>query len=426
MSSGLQYINSLAKWKGKGDFSPKSIRYVLEALGNPQDKIKSIHVAGTNGKGSVCTFISSMLGASGAKVGLNISPHLHRINERVVIDGYPVGDEFFNIYGEKLKWACDKTKKTLGFHEAMTAVSFLGFEGEGVDYGVIEVGLGGRLDASNVLLKPEVCVIVNIGHDHEDILGIGLQNIAREKAGIIKAGVPCIVGDVSPEALEAIVDIAQEMPAPLFIFQKNYQYQQVSECMGIFESGEFQKMPFEVSLSGKHQLHNSAVSIMAGKILQLSDIDIKEGLKNAFWPARLESVEYRNKNILLDCAHNAEGVEALCTFLKEKGYQDLIIGFGALNDKNWRHMLKELSPFAKEFHLMEPLSDRAMPAEDIECELSCLGIKVSNYGHNFKDFISYINNLDSNSLILLTGSIYLVGELRSLLDIKERGLWKRI
>ena len=204
---GLDYLATLTRWDGTGEFNLTALSRVLNYFGNPQDKVPSIHVGGTNGKGSVCVTTAAIIGAAGYRCGLATSPHLSRINERIVIDGHEVDDYSLSTLALELERSCVRKKETLTYHEALTAMSFLAFFENKVDWMVVEVGLGGTLDASNVISKPEISVITTIDFDHEDILGNSLRLIAREKAGIIKNGSRVVIGPMSAEAREIILKI---------------------------------------------------------------------------------------------------------------------------------------------------------------------------------------------------------------------------
>ncbi len=424
MNNGKNFLEGLEKWKGKGEFTLDSLKQVLSVLEDPQDSVRTIHVGGTNGKGSVSTFIASILGASGLKVGLNISPHLVELNERIVIDGRSVSDEFFNYYGARVERAVRESGVKLSFHEAITAIAFLGFREEGVEFSVIEVGLGGRLDASNVIKTPEVSVIVSIGLDHQEVLGEGELNIAREKAGIIKKDSRAVIGDLSPAANEVIKSYATNLQVEVHEFGKHYKYEVVKDKGGVFyDLRRSDVLPYSVSLPGDHQLHNAAVAIMATKLVGVSDIDIKTGLSQAFWPGRLERFEMGEKTLLLDCAHNPAGINALVTFLKVNSHQDVTLCFGALQSKNWREMVHNLIPFSSDWRIAEPISAAAVSDFEIAGELSGLGIKSKSYGTEYGRLLNDLRQLNTKPLILLTGSIYFVGAFRSLLDRGEHPLW---
>lgn len=405
---GLEYLHSLKPWGGQGGFTTETFRLVMAAMGEPQNRYKTVHVAGTNGKGSVSCMIASGLGTAGFKVGLNTSPHLLELNERIVIDGLPISDSVIDECALELKHASEQLGVLLSFHEALTGIAFLAFRKARVEYAVIEVGLGGRLDASNVINKPEVCVVTSIGLDHQDILGETIHAIASEKAGIIKSGVKVVVGDLPSEAQEVI------------------EQRCILSNVDVYRFGvDFDKdLSVSISLAGEHQIINASVATKVLELLNVSCTDIKIGFKNAYWPSRLETISYRGRELLTDCAHNPPGIQTLCNHLKSLSITEAVIVFGALATKNWPKMVESLMPFSSEWHILEPDSLSAVPSNEIADLVSCNRIKAISYGKDYDKFISNINKLDPNRLILLTGSIYLVGKIRSLLDIPIGPLWK--
>ncbi len=255
MHSGLSYLSGLRPWGGKGDFSLSSIKTVMGRLGNPQDSVKSIHVAGTNGKGSVSAGIASILGAAGFSVGLTISPHLARINERIVIDGVPIGDDELSLMAEEVRMA--STGIELSFFEAITATFFLTAARRKVDYMVVETGLGGRLDATNVISRPEVSCITSIDFDHVAILGDTLPKIAAEKAGIIKGGSLAVVGEVGEDSFGVINDLSTAVSAKLYGFGRDFSVSIVghSRNVGLY-NGIRSSFEIEPKLQGQHQIKN--------------------------------------------------------------------------------------------------------------------------------------------------------------------------
>ena len=219
---GLKYLSSLAPWKGKGGFTLDKMRALMAELGNPQDTYHSVHIAGTNGKGSVTVALAAMAGAAGFRTGMTISPHLGTMNERIVIDGAPITDELLDIQATKVAEAQERLNIELSFFEGITACAFLAFHAVGVDWAILEVGLGGRLDATNVVRSPRACVIVSIDFDHQDILGPTLECIASEKAGIIKPRAPVYVGSVSKEARDVIYARARSLDAPIYFVGQDF------------------------------------------------------------------------------------------------------------------------------------------------------------------------------------------------------------
>lgn len=407
MGHGLEYLSTLKKWDGKGGFRLEPMKRVLAALKDPHKEYPSIHVAGTNGKGSTCLACASILGASGAKVGLTISPHLSRVNERLVIDGIEISDNQLDSVAVELREASRKVGETLSFHEAMTAGAFLWFREEKVDFAVVEVGLGGRLDSSNVLENPAVTIITSIGYDHQDLLGNTLEEIAREKGGIIKPHSPVIIGKLPEVAGNEIKKIARSLHAPVFEYDKDFNF------------------AFTSNLKGRHQHINISLAVKAAEILEIERDVIDDGIRDLNWPGRLEHIVYQNKSIILDCAHNLDGINSLVDYLKGNNYSKLHIGFGALTTKPWKKMVEMLIPYGDRWSIFQPPEDRGVASDDIAEYLSRFDINAVSYGSKYNQFVHNISKLDDNQLILLTGSIYFIGVVRSLLEPAVRPLWKR-
>jgi dihydrofolate synthase/folylpolyglutamate synthase len=405
---GLEYLNNLQPWAGRGGFSLKEIRTVMDSLGNPQNKVSSIHVAGTNGKGSTCAMIAAGLGAAGKRVGMNISPHLFKPNERFVIDGKPVTDEWINQYALEIYRITKSLNVTLSFHEAITAVAFLGFSESNLDYQVMEVGLGGRLDASNIIDSEKVAVITSIGYDHQDILGDTLEKIAAEKAGILIPNCRAFIGRMDNEPLNTIKEISLKVGCPTSFISEHYNG--------------------SLSLVGEHQRYNAALAKAVLSSLGISNSDIEFGLSTVFWPGRLEnaiSPNFLDYQFLIDCAHNPDGAETLSNYLSQNSIEKVNLIFGSLETKNWKKSLDILEPYINSIAYLLPDSTRSLSENTIVEYYQNKGI-INILDWEKDKIFNYINSLDPNTLILLTGSIYMVGKLRSLLDIADKQIWLRI
>lgn len=424
---GLNFLDSLQQWNGQGDFTPEALRRVMRYLGNPQDNIPSVHVAGTNGKGSVCAAVASMLGAAGYRVALNISPHLVRINERIVVDGASIANEALDETALELKGIMEKLGETLTYHEALTALAFLVSKNSKVDWMVIEVGLGGRLDASNVLKRPEACVITSIGLDHQHILGTTKATIAYEKAGIIKEGSRLLTGRIESEALNVIAAEAKARGVPHTRWGEHYSAELLGRQEGNGYAVEFQDLVndeqclFSPGLKGSFQVSNMALAIAVGRGIGLSLSSCKEGVEKVFWPARFEKIGDTHRLIILDCAHNMDGIEALVDSLRFEGLSEVPVAFGCLDTKNWHEMIDILRPCAKSWRLLLPQSTRAVPTSKVAEYLSCSGIKATDFSDNYEAFVADIQN---EELLVVAGSIYMVGQVRALLGGEEKLLWR--
>ena len=428
---GFDYLNTLAPWKGDGNFSLSAIQEVLKRLGDPQDALPMVHVAGTNGKGSVSAGVSSILGAAGYRVGMNISPHLERINERFVVDGAPVEDDFIGEFAYEVRNSSTRSIRELSYHEALTALAFLGFRESGVEWGVIEVGLGGRLDASNVISRPVATTIVTIDYDHQHILGNTLGEIAREKAGIVKRGAPLVTGNVGPEAERSISQVVKNCATNWIRYRTDFGYETLDSgssfwCRDIV--GNAVSGTLSTSLPGHHQLHNMSVAAAVGAAIGMTVPHIEAGIKNVYWPGRLEEFQVYKHSFLMDCAHNPAGIAAFMSFLDANRLSGIDISFGVLDSKNWESMVSVLAPVVKHWRLLTPLSERALPIETLERfvrKVSGSEISVSVYGDRYADWLSDILSSDPSEKYALTGSMYLVGHLRKLMGVKMKPLWVR-
>lgn len=351
----------------------EKITQAMEKLGNPQDRLKIIHVAGTNGKGSVCAMIESVLRKSGCDVGLFTSPTLVDFTERFQVNRRPISKEDVYRLVNKVK----ETGIALTFFELTTAVAFLYFCERQVDYAVIEVGMGGRLDATNIV-NPAATVITSISFDHTRWLGDSIDKIASEKAGIAKKGVPLFtVREVA--SLLSVRKICGEKGAPLIVVANDEQ----------------------TSMNGAFQRKNAGLAAAVARHIGVSDENIHEGLMDTYWPARLEFIE---KNILLDCAHNPDGIEKLSEFVSVLNYDKLIIVFGVMKDKDYGAMTARL-PEYDTLVLTKPQIDRALDPGELNIENAEI---IDDVGAALKRARSLAGEKD---LIVICGSCYLAGEL---------------
>lgn len=431
VKTGFEYLSNLRPWNGGGDFSLAAISQVMNRLDNPQDKVPTVHVAGTNGKGSVSAATASILGKCGYKVGMNISPHLQKINERIVIDGLSCTDDFIGEFAYSVKQAAHKDLVDLSFHEAITAVAFLGLCEIGVEWSVIEVGLGGRLDASNVISRPAATAIVTISFDHQAILGDTLGQIAAEKAGIIKRGSPLITGVLGKEADSVISKMASGVQHYKFGRDFDARFKDGGKCIEYwgksFPGGSNISFDFTQGLPGAHQGHNLSVAASIGLALGLPIPAIKAGIEGVFWPGRLEDVEVSGFKLVLDCAHNPAGIESFISFLESRQARGIDLTFGVLDTKNWQEMVKKLSPYVKTWRLLTPDSERALPLETLSKELqaSCSGVRIEAYGNDYERCLRDILSQAESGSAYITGSMYMLGRLREMLCVPERPLWTR-
>ncbi|EAE2435801.1 bifunctional folylpolyglutamate synthase/dihydrofolate synthase, partial [Listeria innocua] len=323
------------------------MEYIMEKLNHPEKANKWVHIAGTNGKGSTLTFIRSSLEEAGYKTGTFTSPYIETFNERISVNGIPVSDQMIVDLANRIKPIAEELEKTVygppSEFEIITAMMFLCFaEYEPIDIGIIEVGLGGRLDSTNVL-TPLISVITTIGMDHMEFLGNSIEQIAGEKAGIIKPGIPVISGVIQKEAQEVIINNAVRNNSNVAWLNKDFFIQNRGDEI-TFRTSHGDEIPdITIGLLGIHQLNNAAVAIKVLQYLntfssyEINQSAIKQGLKKAFWPGRMELLDVK-PFIMLDGAHNPEGVKTFANSIKTyPGHKKIIVSI--LKDKNYQEMI---------------------------------------------------------------------------------------
>jgi dihydrofolate synthase/folylpolyglutamate synthase len=394
-------------------FGLAAITELLSRLGNPQNSYKTILIAGTNGKGSTAAMTSSILCNAGYKVGLYTSPHLVDVRERIVINGKKISLKEFNQTIADVK---DKIKQPVTYFEFLTAAAFVYFQRQKVDIAVLEVGLGGRLDATNVC-KPLVSVITNIAFDHMDYLGNTLDSIAREKAGIIKQKGICITAAKQNKVLEVLKNVCLRRRAKLYCLSSDIKIKKQKDGILNYEGLYRNLKNLKIPLQGDHQLSNAALALAAIELCEkkgfsIADTAIYAGLKNTHWEARLEVLQ-NQPFFLLDGAHNPAGISVLCrSFKKDFSYRRLILIFGALADKDYRRMLQKIVPLASIIILTQLKTKRAVPVNDIMETVKKMGYPAI-VTENVKQAIERAQAMaKKQDLICATGSFYLAGEVK--------------
>ena len=415
----MTFHDSFLKEKLKFGIKPglERIKLLLEHLGNPQEDYRVVHIAGTNGKGSVASMLDSIARAAGLRVGRYTSPHLFRYPERFHFDGSEIEPRLFDeLLGEVEKVAREIEIETPSFgpateFELLTAVAFLYFSRERAQLVILEAGLGGRLDATNVMKKPELTVITSISLDHADILGKDLVSIALEKAGILKKGVPLVTGAEGP-ALAVIAEEAKKYSCPLI--------SPVAADFVAFEGGDqvirYDRKDWSLALLGTYQWKNAPLAIEAARALKFSDRFIEEGLTNATWPGRLEPWNSPSgQRWLFDGAHNKAGIEELLfsleVFFKEE--KPLFL-FGVLKDKEYLSMLDALAARGEVLYV-PPESMRALSPR----ELSSIRPSIPAFS-SIPEALSHSVARASGRLIVVCGSLYLVGGVREELGVLQK------
>jgi len=415
----------------------ETVQQLLSLLGNPHAAAPSVHVGGTNGKGSTAAMVSAILQAAGYRTGLYTSPHLLEFTERIRVNGAPIAEEDVTRLTAHLKDLCaahftqhpipnppaDRLPHPT-FFELTTAMAFVHFARQAVGAAVVEVGLGGRFDATNVTI-PQVSVVTNVSLEHQEYLGRTLPEIAAEKAGIVKPGIPVVTATCG-EAYEVIRRTASERQAPVVHIQDAYSWTvresaltgQTLELTGPNRRYE----GLQIALAGRHQAENAVTAIATAEALEqqgfrLGEAAIRRGLHQARWPGRLQTVSACPR-VLLDGAHNPAGAQALAAFLAEHRsiLGRLILVFGVLRDKDWEAMLALLGPLADQTILTHPPADRgADPHELISADRYCPKVEIAiDPGEGLALARSVAKPEDT---ILVTGSLYTVAAALRTLDV---------
>jgi dihydrofolate synthase / folylpolyglutamate synthase len=412
-ASSVRFLYSLGnELKVGAKWDLKRMRALLAALGNPENRKRFVHVAGTNGKGSTCAMLASILGTSGLRTGLYTSPHLEKPTERIRINGQEISENEFSAAFDQVHEAAERlasdelTDGYPSYFEIMTAMAFLLFREE-ADVAVMEVGLGGRLDATNVL-TPELTVITPISFDHEAFLGNTLESIAAEKAGILKPNVPLVLSHQTPVAEELILRKASELEVEV-----HHTRNAVLSNVHVSAYGcafDLDGLHIEHSLPGRHQIENAAAAVMAAKLLNVPPVAIENGMRQARWPGRLEFVS-RDPDFILDGAHNPAGAHALAQFIREfYSNRPVWIVYGTMRDKAIEEVTAELFPLAERLILTAPDSPRALRPEAIA--------EVTEHSHrvitsDLTEAIRIARGAPRDAAVFFTGSLFIVGEART-------------
>lgn len=409
-------------------FGLRGISRLLKALSDPQKKFRSVHIAGTNGKGSTASMLAAVLTSAGYRTGLYTSPHLVRFEERIRIDGKPIPRVSVTRLVSKLKKHIAANQPT--FFEATTALAFAHFAEEEVDIAVVEAGLGGRLDSTNVI-TPLASVITNVGLDHTEILGETVQKIAFEKAGILKRGRPCVTGVTDRSALAVIKRVAREKNSRIIAatdFSVNVRSSGLGGSTLDFSSKGKALKNLELSLPGRYQFNNLAVALSTLDVLresgefEISEESEREGLSNVQrltgLTGRLAVVGERPR-IIADVAHNADAVHVLVDSLQEMKLRKLVTVFGVLKDKEYLGMIEDLAGVSQDVVAVAPRSDRARSASDVAAGFQRAGSRVRAALSVEEGVMLALDLAGDQGTILITGSHYVVGEALSALDRKR-------
>ncbi len=414
--ASIDYLYGLQKYGIK--FGLNSTERILERLGNPEKQLRCIHVGGTNGKGSTAATLSSILRHHGFKVGLYTSPHLVRFTERFRVDEREAAvDRILGVF-ERVRSVLDDGEPPT-FFEMVTAMGFQYFLEEQVDWAVIEVGMGGRLDATNVIW-PEVGIITNVSYDHQEFLGSSLASIAREKAGIIKEGVPLITGARQPVVKGILKATCFSQQAPVYCLGSHFRVRRNPDGSFQYHGIKQKWRSLELSLKGTHQVQNTALALAALEVLEgsgrltLDTASLKEGLLQVHWPCRLEILQ-RDPLVILDGAHNPHGADSLRDALKSCfTYDKLHLVLGIMADKDTRGILRRLLPLAETAIFTQPRYARAEKPETLK-RLARPYVQKHYVIQDPAAAIAEARALASpRDAICIAGSLYFAGEVKEL------------
>ena len=411
----LTYIHSIS-WRGSKP-GLERISGMMEQLGNVQEDLKFIHIAGTNGKGSVSAMLSSVLTAAGYRTGLFISPYIMRFNERMQVNGMPISDEeLAEIIAEVQPVAESMAERPTEF-EIITAAAFLWFARQKCDIVVLETGLGGRLDATNLISKNVCTVITNLGMDHTEYLGNTLGEIAGEKCGILKPGCPVVAYRSAPEAMKVIRARAKELECPV----RTADFGKIKALSADLQGQTFQYKQFPeltVHLLGAHQLKNAAVALETISVLrkagwEIPDEAVVHGMDATRWPGRFEVLQ-DNPLVIVDGAHNPQGVESLIAAVKEYlPGQHIVCVTGVLADKDWKPMMDRLKTVVSDFVAVTPDSPRALG-----------NVRLARYLTDREHWVSVADDVEkgltgalerakaTGGMVLACGSLYMAADVR--------------
>jgi dihydrofolate synthase / folylpolyglutamate synthase len=431
--SAVRYLLSLGRelaaptQAAAAKFNLENITILLERLGRPDRAYPCVHIAGTNGKGSTAAFLERILRKAGFRTGLNTSPHLERINERIRISGEDLSDERFAEIFTRIHAVIEellaegKLRAHPTYFECVTALAFEAFARERVDFAVIEVGLGGRLDATNVV-TPVVSIITRIDFDHENFLGHSLQEIASEKAGILKARVPAVFAAQLPEARQVLLGRAKELRCPFVETSEAFRVEDETVLNGcvraaVVDIASRKTFLLEPRLAGRFQLQNALNAVAAARILQnrsyrITDETIANGIATAEWPGRMERLQTR-PDVYLDGAHNPGAARELARFLDENFVERKVyLIFGAMRDKAVDEVTGMLFPRAHEVIFTQPGTPRAISARQLAEMAGDHAKKFTVIEDAEQALESALSKAEPEDAVFVTGSLYLVGELR--------------
>ncbi len=422
----LDVLNTLYNERPHGkvklDLGLGRIEKLLDLLGNPQDSYKVVHVTGTNGKGSTSRMIYKTLLESGKKVGAFFSPHLYTFRERMEVNNEKIKEEevveVFEEVMEKVKLLDELGRDWMpSFFEVTTAMAFTYFKKKNIEWAVVEVGLGGRLDATNVV-KPSASVITTVDYDHMNILGDTLEKIAYEKSGIIKEGVPVITGEIKKEPLDVIEKVARERKSDLSVLERDFFFCSVrlklNENVFNYRGNGFYE-DLTIKLNGRHQVKNASVAIRTLEVLnELKEEPLRRALRGVVNPGRFEVLKYGGKDVVMDGAHNESGAANLAMSLDDYFHGKTLVGvIGILDDKSREKMVEKLKHFFGKVYVTHPKSHRASKWYEVCDMFKSRHVPCEAVENPWKAFQKALK--DPADAVVIAGSLYMVGEIRMMI-----------
>ena len=418
LDEALRYIHEVC-WKGTIP-GLERIQALLDAMGNPERKCKFVHVTGTNGKGSTCAMVASILRKAGYKTGLYTSPYLIRFNERIQINGEQISDADICELTEYVKPFAESIFERPTEFEMVTAIGFEYFARHKCDIVVCEVGMGGEFDATNVIPAPEAAVICNIGLDHTEVLGDTLEKIAGAKAGIIKPGCDAVLYRERPSVEAVFEERCKALNAPLHKADFDSLHLLSHSLEGqVFDWERFHAL--RLPLLGEHQLHNAAVALTTARVLQkrgwkITNEQIREGIESVRWPGRFELMR-KDPMFIIDGGHNPQCIEALVKNIRDYlPGRELTVLTGVLGDKDFHCMYRDVAQYAKEFITITPANARALTAEKLADYLRQFGKPVTACDVVADGVRLAIEHAGKDGVVLCYGSLYMIGDIDAALQ----------
>jgi len=428
-SQAEEYLNSFVNYEqipgisyAQPGYNLRHVEELLNRMGNPQLAARTIHIAGTKGKGSVAAMVAQVLSDSGYKTGLYTSPHLHTLRERISVDGSLISEAEFAAAMAEVKPFIESMKhdsafRQLTYFEALTALVFAYFKKKRLDFQVLEVGLGGRLDATNVA-RPVICIITPISLDHTQILGNSLEEIAREKAGIIKSGCWVVFSPQPEEAASVITDICREKEAKVVQVGKDVTWHKIGGDLhrqSLVIKGRTSKYQVSIPLLGDFQLENAVVAVATLEILAsagfaISAADIAQGLARVKWPGRFQILQ-QHPTVLVDGAHNVASMRRLMSNIKSYfSYKRIFLVFGTSCDKDIPGIINELVALSPQVIVTRTAHSRAAPLSTLVAEFTKRGIEPEIRETVAEAISRALSLADRTDIICVIGSLFVAGE----------------